>query len=103
MKTSYPRLRRAKIKGGPDLRIIHGHTPEMASSMVKTAEQAAELVPDLAGYALVAWDFRGRAVRSWHIHDLSPIQRSLLPSYVRDILLKEITETQTLESLEYDE
>ena len=72
----------------------------MVGDFHRSCGKIADLTPDMAGYVIVSWDFRGNGCRTWAIHDLSPIQRSLMPSYVKDILLKEITETQTLENLE---
>ena len=103
MKVSYPRLRRGRLKTGQSLEIIHGGAPEVVNSLREAADRTAELGPDMAGYVVLAWDFRGRTIRSWHVHARSPVQRSLLPSYFKDVLLKEITEEQVFENLESDE
>ena len=92
MKTSLPRIGKVTLKGGAELRIIEGGSPEVGKNLVKNAKSAKELEPNMAGYVMVAWDFQGRYLRSFGIHDRSPIQQTRMPGYVKDVLLKEVTE-----------
>ncbi len=99
MKISYPKCRRARLKGGAELHVIDGGSPDLTGNLIEAARHTTDICPDMAGYAIVAWDFRGLAARTWEYHKGSPIKESLIPSYVRDILLKEITKSQTFEDL----
>ncbi len=100
MRDSVARIGRVRLKGGADLHIIDGGNADLTNSFLQAAEKIVELCPDMAGYAIVSWDFKGAATRGWEHDKRSPVRESLIPSYVRDILLKEVTKVQTLEDLQ---
>lgn len=103
MRQSVARIGRVRLKGGADLHIIDGGNPDLVSSFLDSAEKITSLCPNMAGYAIVTWDFRGLAARTWEYHKRSPVKESLIPSYVHDVMLKEVTKCQTFNELQEPE
>lgn len=100
MKTSIPRIRRIRLKdGGADLTIIDGGTDEAAEGLLRNAQDAQEVMDNMAGYVIVGWNFQGRYVRAFFCHDRSPVQYTRMPSFIHDVLLKEVTEGSVYDAL----
>ena len=45
---------------------------------------------EMAGYVVIAWNFRGDFFRAYQIHHESLIQHTLLPSFIAEIMRREI-------------
>ena len=56
----------------------------------------------IAGIAMVAWGFDGRFSRSTRVHPDSPIGQTLLPSFVAEVLRRDISASVTMDVLDGD-
>jgi len=91
------RIGKVRYKSAPHLVEIIPEVrgSEFRSIMHEHVDLIFNLYPKgLAGFAIVAWDFDGRFSRGTRIHPDSFVQKTLLPSFVGDILRRDVVDDQ---------
>lgn len=68
------------VRGAEFREIMHEHTNIICDGYPK----------GLAGFAIVAWGFDGTFMRGTRMHDDSFVGKTLLPSFVADILRRDV-------------
>lgn len=101
MKKSIPRLRRVRFKAGGELEVFRS-LPERQSEGMREfleleAKRVVDVVPNMAGFAVIAWNFRGEFSVGYGINYRSPVQRTLMASFVHDVLLKTVTQNEMVD------
>lgn len=61
----------------------------MHLQLIKRTLEVIEVEPDLAGFAIIAWDHRGLVTTSLHTSS-GPISDAMLPAYVCDALNRRV-------------
>lgn len=86
MRTSVPKLRSARLKGGTHLTVLPTASPpddSPAAKMLRGVRAAAEHMPEASGYFFVLWDDEGLYYRGWSLG--GPVSIRLFPSYVAEV------------------
>lgn len=97
MKTSIPRLHSVRPKaGGASIHLLRQEQgdDDFRRTMVRHARMIAGFEGDMAGFAVVAIYKDGGHSLGWRVDDNGPIGATMLPSIIRDLLLRDIIVVQ---------
>lgn len=90
------RVGRVRRHGGADVKVIdgkfdwHGQARPALDALELSAGRLQEFFPDLAGFAIVGWDPRGRVGTGFINTMASPVPMSRLVSFVSEALHTDI-------------
>ena len=92
------RIGKVKFKSGAEVTVIEDFREKESKFMAATRRSAAAV--DVDGYIVIGIGADGTYNIQWNLA-ATPITPSLAPSWIKDIMLREITEIGTLEQIEY--
>ncbi len=99
------RIGRVRPKTGGDIHVLAADPrTEVQQALLESALEMTDGLPDLTGYALVAWDGNGAPYCcSWTVGDsdeyeAGPVSLYLLPSFVHDALLLHILDEEAADT-----
>lgn len=94
MTESHCRIAKIRYKDKPHLvEIIPAPRNDFHQTMHEHVDLIAEAMADkMAGFAIVAWDFDGRFTRGTRLHEKSFVGNTLLPSFVAEILRRDVAQ-----------
>lgn len=94
------RIGRVRMKSAPHLEVIPFSPRDvgLAERMEVNTQEIGALMPDMAGYAIVAWDFQGYFTRAMRMHRESQVGPTMVPSFVAEVLRRDLTEDVALET-----
>lgn len=84
------RLRRIRFKAGGSVEMLPPPSrSEGQATLLRHAGIIQSDMPDMAGFAIVAWDASGgRMEGAWFDPKRSPIGETLIPAVVHDVLMR---------------
>ena len=96
------RVGRVVLKASPHLAVLpfRPNKTDLHKTLKSQTEQLIKIIPDMAGYAVVAWDFDGWFSRAAHTHPESPIGTTLMPSFVAEVLRRDTMTNVVLQNIE---
>lgn len=101
MRTSIPRLRSVRFKGGGHIVLVKTSKTDLSDRIVNSAHLMLDSAAGhrIAGYAMVAWDADGTSWSTCRVGQASAIPSVLVPDFVRNKLLAQRIEDWTIESI----
>ena len=92
MRTSIPRIRSVKLKGGAELHVIRNTVAEDCEKAFvdDCAAFRAHISGRMAGFAMVAWGIDGRVSTSIRVRDCRQVGRGMVPDFVRSQLIEHL-------------
>ena len=89
--------------GGAEFRIIEGgRRTDLPGRLARAAQDIQQVVPDMAGFYVVGWDFYGGYSVNWRTHEDSPFPPRFLPGIIAEIMRREVAKADTLELMGED-
>lgn len=89
------RISRIKFKDGRDINILPTR-PTSVGHLMSSANAIATNLRPIDGFAIVAWGKGFDYIWDYFISDQSSVQPGLLPAFVHDILLREVTKNDMI-------
>lgn len=89
---SAARIRSVKLKSGGSVTVLRPPVRgEIAGRLVRHAVMIADKVmPDAAGYAIVAWDVEGHRTSCLALAPNSQFGETMVPAVVHDVLMRRV-------------
>lgn len=87
------RLRRIRYKDGRTVEVYHNKEPNEIGKVLLRHAAILAREPTLSGFAVVSWGpdhFGGWRNQGWRIGRDSPIGETMMPSFVKDVLMRSV-------------
>ena len=102
IRTSIPRIRSVRMKGGAEVRIFRGGVEIEAVKVAKKLQEAHALYQDMyradmAGFVLIVWDSQGRNSAAHSVAATSPIGSFVLPTYAAEKIRRSLGEADAID------
>lgn len=98
------KIKNVRLKKNPDIQVIVPSSRNLAQkSLIDAAATIADhLNGTMTGHVAIGWDKEGTYSVGYGCGD-GVITPTLMPSWVRDLLLRQVTENGTIQRLEQEE
>lgn len=99
-----PHCRIGRVTPKGNLRLLPSPSAEGSADLVAALKTHAETIAGfypgrMGGFVIVAWDLDGRWSRGIRLHKSSPVGTTMAPSFVADILRRDVAADVTREVL----
>lgn len=84
----------------PNIHVLNASAKTTSNLVAAANDIATYFNGDVVGYVVIGWAKDGSYSVGYQSHDDSPISNTLMPSWVHDLLLRQVTENGTIERLE---